>query len=306
VRFSRAALDLERLYMLSGFDLVRPMAVSEASQLLQQYGEAARLYAGGTELLLLLRQGLVRYEQLVDVKQIDRLQRLSWDGARLRVGAAVTHRRVERAPEVAERLPLLVEVERQIANVRVRNVGTLGGNLAFGEPHSDPGTLLLLYDTQLSLGSTRGERMLGLDAFFQGPYQTALEPDELLVEVAVAPLSVGWQARYRRFGHYERPSVGVAVALRSTNGTVDEARVAVGCVASRPMRLPFLEERLTGARGSEIPALLNELGSRLRSELEPISDLHGSDEYKLHLTRVLLGRTVVTILHDQREGSSGH
>ena len=137
--------------MLRPFTLHEPTTVEEATSLLADLGGAARPYAGGTELLLAMKAGVLAYDHLVNVKTVAGLDGIALDGGVLRVGSAVTHRELEASPVLGERFALLAGVERRVANVRVRNVGTLGGNLCFAEPHSDPGTALLLYD---ALGAT--------------------------------------------------------------------------------------------------------------------------------------------------------
>jgi carbon-monoxide dehydrogenase medium subunit len=160
------------------FRVLQPRSVGEASRALQLHGDAASIYAGGSELLLLLRHRLVEYDYLIDVKRIPDLREFRWDGGVLQVGAAVTHRELERSPVVAEHLPLLAEVESRVANVRVRNVGTLGGNLCFNDPHSDPGTLLLVHDARVELQQGRSKRQVSLEDFWLGSYETVLEQDE--------------------------------------------------------------------------------------------------------------------------------
>src|SRR5262249_21257141 len=142
--------------MLRPFRVYQPTSVTEACAELARLGEDAKVYAGGTELILLLRLGLVQYTHLVDIKRISELGELVWDGKAMHIGAAVTHRRLERSAEIAEHLPLLHQATAQVANVRVRNVGTLGGNLCFGDPHSDPAPALLVYNTRVTIGHHGG------------------------------------------------------------------------------------------------------------------------------------------------------
>jgi len=152
--------------MLRPLRVSQPTTVTEASTELARLGEDAKVYAGGTELILLLRLGLIHYSHLVDVKKIPALGELAWDGKTMHIGAAVTHRRLERSADVAEYLPVLHQAASLVANVRVRNVGTLGGNLCFGDPHSDPAPALLIYNTRVTIGHHGGARSIGLDAFF--------------------------------------------------------------------------------------------------------------------------------------------
>jgi carbon-monoxide dehydrogenase medium subunit len=266
--------------------------VSEASAELARLGDDAKVYAGGTELVLWLRLGFVQYSRLVDVKRIPELGELAWDGQRLHIGSAVTHRRLEQSAAVAEHLPLLQRATALVANVRVRNVGTLGGNLCFGDPHSDPAPVLLVYDTRVKIGKHGGDRTIGLDTFFLGLYETAVAPDELLVELQVAPLPPGTGGAYLRAARFERPSLGVAAAAAQHNDRLTDVRLAVSCVGPVPMRLPELESRLEGATLAEAQQVVRQAQRHYQEVLQPVDDLHGSVAYKTYLTGVLLGRAL--------------
>src|SRR4029450_12622961 len=162
--------------MLRPFALHRPATVAEASEILAQEGRDAALYAGGTELLLILKEGLLRVNSLVDVKRLPGLADIRADDGHLLIGATVTHRTVEHAPEVHARCPLIARVARHVANVRVRSVGTVGGNLAFADPHSDLATAFLLFDATVRLATRAGERELALRDFRVCPLQS-VPPD---------------------------------------------------------------------------------------------------------------------------------
>lgn len=278
--------------MLRPLRVYQPTSVTEASAELARLGEDAKVYAGGTELILLLRLGLVQYAHLVDVKRVPELGELAWDGKRMHIGGAVTHRHLERSAEVAEHLPLLQQATELVANVRVRNVGTLGGSLCFGDPHSDPAPVLLVYDTRVKIGKHSGGRTIGLETFFRGLYETALEPDELLVELEVAPLPPGMGSAYLRVARFERPSLGVAVAAAQHDGRLTDVRLAVSCVGLVPMRLQELELRLQGATLAEGQQIVRQAQRHYEEVLQPVDDLHGSVAYKTYLTGVLLGRAL--------------
>jgi aerobic carbon-monoxide dehydrogenase medium subunit len=279
--------------MLRPFQLVEPSSVAEASELLARHGEAARIYAGGTELILAMKEGLIHYDYLVNVKTIPGLAgiRLGSDGA-LRIGAATPHRALERDPIIRERLPALAAMERDVANVRVREVGTLGGNLCFAEPHADPGVLLQVLDATVRIERKDGARTIPLEQLFVGPFETCLEADELLTEVVVPPLPPRSAAAYLKFGILERPSVGVGVAVTLQNGHVGAARIAVGSVGPVPRRMREAETLLAGRSIAEAPAALAEAGRIAARASDAISDLHGSAEYKEHLVGVLLRRAL--------------
>lgn len=277
--------------MLRPFELVEPVSVAEASELLARHGEAARPYAGGTELVLAMKEGLIHYQYLVNVKTIPNLAgvRVEADGT-LRIGAAAPHRVVERDPMVRERFPVIARMESDVANVRVREVGTLGGNLCFAEPHADPGTLLQVFDATVRIEKKGGARTLPIEKLFVGPFETCLEGDELLTEIVVPPLPRRSGAAYLKFGFLERPSVGVGVSVTLDDGRVADTRIAVGCVGPVPRRMREAEAVLKGKAQDESVASLAEAGRLAARASEAITDLHGSAEYKEHLVSVLLRR----------------
>ena len=278
--------------MLGSLQLLQPTNVAEASGALQDFGERGKLYAGGAELLLLMRHGLLQSEILVDVKKIERLHRIAWDDDALSVGACVTHHALETHLLVREHAPSFAYAESQVANVRVRNQGTLGGNLCFNDPHSDPGTVLLVHNASVTLGSQRGERQLPLNDFFLDVYETVLEPDELLLDVEIPSLPSGMISAYLRLHRFQRPTLGVAAAVKMTDGIIAESRLAVGCVGPRAQRLAELETKINGNSISDAKRIFAEQKNYLRDMLQPVDDLLGSADYKLYMTGVLLGEAL--------------
>jgi carbon-monoxide dehydrogenase medium subunit len=278
--------------MLGSLQLLQPTTVAEASNALRDFGERGKIYAGGAELLLLMRQGLLQTEVLIDVKTIEKLNRVDWDGTAARIGACVAHHTLEISPVVREHLPLFSFVESQVANIRVRNQGTLGGNLCFNDPHSDPGTVLLIHDASVTLGNHRGERQMPLDDFLLDVYTTALDPDELLLEVQIPPLPAGMQSAYLRLHRYQRPTLGVAAAVKTNGGVIEKSRLAVGCVGPKAQRLRDIEQKIQGVTCSEAAKIIAEQKNHVRQLLRPVDDLLGGSEYKLHMTCVLVARAL--------------
>jgi carbon-monoxide dehydrogenase medium subunit len=276
--------------MLPPFALEEPTSVHEASALLARYGEAAHLYAGGTELLLAMKEGLLHYERLINIKLIPGLAGIALEDGALHIGAITTHRTLERSAVVRAHFSTLAEMAAHVANVRVRTLGTLGGNLCFAEPHADPGTLLLVYDASLTLARQDGTRALALEQFFVGPFEVALTDDELLTAIQVPVLPVHTAAAYLKYGHLERPSVGVAVAVTALPEQVQEVRVAVGCVGPTPHRLRDVEGLLSQKELPDVRATLDAAGALAGRAADAVTDLHGSAEYKAYLVGVLLRR----------------
>ena len=277
-----------------------PETVADAVALLGQHGADAALYAGGTELLLAMKEGLLRYEHLVNLKTVPGSDNLEYDhsSGELHIGPAVTHRALESSPEVAARFPLIAAAESNVANVRVRNVGTLCGNLCFAEPHSDPATFLLLYNAFSEVQGASGSRTIPLDQLVLGPYETCLEEGEMLTSVSVPEFGPEMKAAYQKFGHHQRPTLGMGVAVRLDNGSVAEARIAVGSVGPKPVRVPEAEELLKGKNVDDLlgrtsgsgPSVLDEAGRIAAQTAQPMDDLHGAADYKEHLVRVFLAR----------------
>ena len=301
--------------MLRRFRLHEPTSVEEAVSLLVQHGEAAGVYAGGTELLLAMKEGLLRYEHLVNVKTVAGLGDVSLDGASglLSIGATATHRSLELSPMVRAEFPLLADVERQVANIRVRNVGTVGGNLCFAEPHSDVGAALLLFDAQVEVAGTAGRRSFPLEELATGPYETCLVEGEILTRVLAPRLPPGMTGAYLKFGYHERPTLGLGVAVRlgpaseagrgeaaSPEARIEELRIAIGSVGPRPVRARKAEELLRGTGVEELlrdgsaegSAVFDEAVGLAVEAAAPEADLHGSREYKEHLIGVFLRRAL--------------
>ncbi len=272
---------------LRPFALHRAESVEECSRLLAERGPEAMLYAGGTELLVLLKAGFVRPRWLIDVKRVPGLGGIVAEDGDVAIGATVTHREVERSAAVRARCPLVAGVARHVANVRVRAVGTVGGNLAFADPHSDLATLCLVFDARVALSSGAAARELPLAEFVRGPYETARRDDELLTAVRLRPWPAGAAGAYVKFGVHERPTLAVAVALLP-----GEARVALGCVGPRPERVARVEAALRGATAGEIARRAPELGALAAEGVDAVDDLHGSAEYKRDMTRVFVGRAL--------------
>lgn len=284
--------------MIPPFKLIQAHSTSDAVAELQRLGDDAKIYGGGTELLILLRHNLVQSDYLIDIKSIPELGSIRRANGTVSIGAAVTHRSLETDSTVREMLPMLASAESQVANIRVRSQGTLGGNLCFNDPHSDPATVLLVHDATAQVAGPNGKRQVLLGSFLTGMYSTTLEADELLLSVDVPRLPAQFGGSYMRIHHLQRPTLGVAAAVSLRDGALDEVRLAVGCVGPRALRLEELEGNLHGAAPAEISKIIQESKTSLKALLEPIDDLLGSSEYKLYITGVLLERALHEAVHN--------
>jgi carbon-monoxide dehydrogenase medium subunit len=275
---------------LTPFRLHRPTTLAEASRLLADLGPDALPYCGGTELLLVAKLGLTEFTDLVDLKGIAELRGVEVNGE-LRIGAAVTHREIEHSPIVRQGWPSLAEMERRVGNIRVRSVGTIGGNLCFADPHSDPATYLIAAGgTVTARGAGGAARDIAIAEFTRGPYETALEEGELLVSVQVPRLPASTALVHRKMSFHERPAITVAVRVEVADGAVSSARLAVGSVGVAAQRLTEAEQALSGAALEGLD--LRECVVAAAGQAQPVEDSNGSIEYKRQLVRVLVGRAV--------------
>lgn len=263
--------------------------------MLGEFGEKGRIYAGGTELLLAMKHDLLRYEHLVDVKTIAGLDRIELKNGALLIGGTATHRAVERSALVKQHVPVLAEMETHVANVRVRASGTLGGNLCFAEPHSDPATLLTGLGAKAHVQGRSGEKTIGIDKLITGAYETALADDELLTAVEIPLPAKTQRAAYLKYQLKERPTLGLALVLDVEGDMIKQAVAVVGSVSAAPTRSEKADQLLSGSR-AQVEKQLADAGEVLAQAADPVDDLEGSADYKRHLIGVFLKRAFARAL----------
>jgi carbon-monoxide dehydrogenase medium subunit len=221
---------------LPPFTLHRPGSAGQASRLLAELGDEGAAYCGGTELLLAMKLGLASYEHLVDLKRAAGLRGISaaCPGGGVRIGAATTHHEIETSAVLRARYPEMAAMISRVANLRVRSVGTLGGNLCFADPHSDPASFLMAVGATLVCQLGEATRRVPAGEFLTGPYQTVLAPGELLVavELPIRPERAG--ISHLRMKLTERPAVTVTAMVTRRGNDVAAARLIVGSVGSVP------------------------------------------------------------------------
>jgi len=276
------------------FDYQEPTTLKKAFGLMEKHGDDARVIAGGTSLIIMMRQRLLMPKVVISLARIPKLNSITFnakDG--LRIGAGALHRDIEISPVVKKHYPLLHETFRKVAQPRIRNMGTIGGNLAAGDPLTDPGASLIALDAEVTLASSKGRRTLRLDEFFIDYYQTALAPGELLMEIHVPPpVRPGWShIKFTPRSIEDFATVGVAVTLKAGNGTCEDVRIGLNSVASTIVRARKAEDILRGKPIDDVT--LKETGEAASTECDPTDDNRGSAEYKLELVKVLVRRAVL-------------
>ena len=282
--------------LLRPFTLHEPESVDSVLPLLSRYGDNGRILAGGTELLLAMKQGILGYDHLINIKHIPGLDEIDYDDKKgqLAVGPLVTHRALETSDLIKRKFPLIADMERHVANIRIRNAGTVGGNLCWADPHSDVATLLLAYRSRVKVVGSDGERVIELDDFLIDYYETALKEDEMLTEIHIPDSPPESCGAYLRFKLAERPTVGVAVILTFGPGdeTITDANITLGCVNPTPMRAREAEEITRGKGIDEVLATVDSIGAVAAKESSPTDDIHASEWYKREMIRVMVKRTI--------------
>jgi carbon-monoxide dehydrogenase medium subunit len=280
--------------MIKDFVYHRAGSAREALDLLAQHQDDCKVICGGQSLLILLRQGLVVTEHLLDIKRVNELNYINFDAQEgLKIGATTTHRTIEKSALIAEKCRALVDMERRLAHIQVRNWGTIGGNLAHADAAGDPAPVLMALRGSLKVGNASGERVIPVDEFYVDLFETALGDDELILEIRVPPPPPKTGAAYEKFNIIESDQGIVSVAAAVTlNGdsACKEARIALGNAGPTTMRAKQAEAKLTGAKLDE--DLLELVGQAAADECEPVSDIHASEDYRRYLVKVLTKRIV--------------
>ena len=280
---------------MNTFEYMPAKTVKEACNLLSKYGEEAKILGGGQSLVNLMKQDFISPSYLIDIKDISDLDYIRYDEKDgLRIGALTTHRSLETSALVQDKFFMLAEMEGTLSSVAVRNWGTLGGNLAHADPASDLAPALMALGAEVTVTGANAERVISLDDFFIGYFETALRPDELLTEIHV-PNSGQGGGIYSKFALRATDLAVVSVATHlifdpDNPDLCKNVRIVMGSVGPTPLRAQRGEDLL---RGQAIDDTLIEEAARLAAEdAQPTTDINGSEEYKREIVHVLVRRSI--------------
>ncbi len=280
---------------MKNFELFEPATIDEAVSLLDPEDMSVRAIAGGTALMLMMKTRLFQPTRLVSLRRLNgalRAVRIGENGG-LRIGAMATLTELEHSRLIAEAAPVMSRALRTLSNVRIRNVATIGGHLAHGDPHMDLPPILLTLGARVRAVSPRGERWIDVADMFLGYYQTAIARDELIAEVDVPrqPASVhAWYEKFTALSADDWPAVGTAVWYRLQSGVIAEARIAVSAATERPMRVSSAEAALKGLSPSV--SIFAKAADAAAGEVQPIPDIRGTAAYKREMVRVHVRRAL--------------
>lgn len=288
------------------FEYRTPKSLKEVHANLKEFGSDAKLVAGGTALIIMMKQRLVRPSCLISLRSVRGLNGIELQNGGLRMGGLATHRQVESSPLVRRRLPMLAETYHHVATLRVRNMATVGGGLAHADPNQDPPPSLIALGATLKATSANGSRVIPMDEFFKDYYETVLNPDELITEVMVPKLPPNSGAAYIKFlprtaDDYATVSAAAVLTLDKSNKTIADVRIALGSVGVTPIRATAAEAVL---RGQPLKTeAFAEAGEKAKEAVDPISDFRGSAGYKKDMAAVFVRRALEKALGDLRQQS---
>ena len=285
------------------FEYHCPRTVDEGTALLARYGDDAKVLAGGQSLVPLMNMRLARPANLIDINRIESLAYIRDDGRALRIGALTRQRAAERAPQVAERCPLLRDALRLVGHAQIRNRGTIGGSIAHADPAAELTAVLVALDGEVTARGPKGTRVIAARDLFVSYLTTSLDPRELLTEVSFPALPAGagwsWMEIARRHGDFALAGVGVVLAVRG--GKITAARIGLTGVGPTPVRPAEAERLLTGQTPSE--DLWNGAAEAVRAAVAPDGDIHASAEYRTHVAGVLTQRALREAWERAREAA---
>ena len=277
------------------FELVEPRTLDEAVGLLDPDDAGVRAISGGTALSLMVQSHIFKPSKLISLRKLQGSMRgvhVEGDGS-LTIGALTTLTELERSPVLAIAEPVLASALHTLSNVRVRNVATIGGHLAHGDPHMDLPPIMVTLNARVRAVSPRGERWIDVADLITGYYETSLAGDELIADVHVPAQPVGSRQAYEKFTALSAddwPSVGVAVWVRREGDAIVEARIAVGGAVDHPTRMVSAQALLVGSAPSA--KTFQDAADSAAEELEPLGDLRGSGPYKREMVRVHVRRAL--------------
>jgi carbon-monoxide dehydrogenase medium subunit len=274
------------------FDYHAPRSVGEALSLLSSLGDDAKLLAGGYSLLPMMKLRFAQPGVLIDINRIPELRGIREEGGRIRIGAMTTENELIASKLLKDRLPLLPEAALLIADPQVRNRGTIGGDIAHGDPGNDHPAIAMALDATFVLQGPKGERQVNAVDFFHGTYMTALADNEILTAILVTPFAPGTGSSYQKLKRKtgDWATAGAAVILRMKGGAVTHASIGLTNVAPTALRAREAEAALTGKPLTE--ATLDAAVKAVRAICDPAEDLRGDAEYKTAMAGEMTRRAI--------------
>ena len=280
--------------VLPQFEYLAPKTLSEACNLLLELGSCAKVMAGATDLIPPMRDKVITPEYLIDIKNIPNMDYLEYDEKEgLKIGALTKLRTIETSPLVKEKNPAVAHAAKVVASTQIRAKGTMAGNICNASPSCDTAPILVVSDAKIKVQGPNKDRVIPIGEFFLGVKKTSLEPGEIVTGIVIPPLAENESAAYIK--HAVRKAmdlaiIGVAVKIKVENGICTDAKIALGAVATTPIRAPKAEEALIGKELTD--DVIIKASEEAMNSCNPISDIRASAEYRKDMVRVFTKRAL--------------
>jgi len=287
---------------MASFDVLEPRSLEETFSLLDPEDSSVRPIGGGTALMLMMKAQVYKPTRLVSLRRLNGMFSgidLKPGGSAFRIGAMTTFAELEHSPDIARHLPVIPRTMKTLANVRVRNVATVGGNLAHADPHLDLPPVWFALGAKVKVVGRGGERVMPVEDIFSGYYETTLANDDLIAEIEV-PVREGWRSHYVKIttrAAHDWPALGLTLSVLFNKRIVKDIRLVLSAAVDAPIRLSSAEKELRGGELSD--AVLSRAGDAAASEAVMDSDTRGSADYKQHLLRVHLKRAMQALATEE-------
>ncbi len=271
--------------------LLMPASIKEACRMLVEHRDEAKIVAGGQSLLPLLKNRLVAPKYLINIKGLPKMEYINTTPKGIQIGTLTVHHSIETSALIKQRFPILAEMEKGVGTLQIRNWGTIGGNIAHGDPVGDPGPCFIVLNAKVKVVSMIGEREIPLEGFFIDYLETVLEPDEILVYIDVPspPPRTGSAYHKESVRLGDPPIASVAAAITLNGNIIKDARIVLAAAGKTCLRATKAEEVV---KGKNIEQALKEVGEAAAAEAQPFTDLEGSEEYKREIIKVITRRVV--------------
>ena len=286
------------------FDYYHPVDIDETLKYLGKFKEKAMILAGGTDLILDLRQdkGVEGVENIINIAHLDQLQYIKEEGDQIKIGAGITHGELAKSKLIQREVPALAQAARTVGSPQIRNLGTIGGNIINASPAADPVPILVALESILTLKSSNGVRHIPITDIYKGPYQSEIKEDELLTEISFRKLPPTATTAFIKLGRRNALAIArmnVAVIIsKGLEGIIKDVRIVPGATTPVPMRIKSAEDILLNNQADE--ELISQAGEKVAEEMIKISGYRWSSEYKKPVIATLTRRGIYEALEGEQ------
>ncbi|MCX8095545.1 MAG: xanthine dehydrogenase family protein subunit M [Caldisericia bacterium] len=285
------------------FEYFRPKNLKETLELAKEFKENKRFLAGGTDLIVRLKENLIKEENIIDLKDIDELKGIRENGENIEIGPLVTFTEIIESDILNKYSPLLVLASKKMGSPQIRNKGTIGGNLCNASPAGDAIPPIMCEDAKLVLKSLNSERILNIEHFFIGPGKTVLNNDEILYKIIIKKWKISQFGYFNKLGQRNALTISIAsncIKIDKDGNFIKDIKISLGSVSPKVIRAKKVEEAILNSRKLDENELFK-ISSLVVNEIDPITDVRGSREYRMEVSKYLLFESLLILFNYSKE-----